>query len=75
MDGRQPGRRPHWLSSHHLAVEHLDDTWGAGGEFGGVGGDDERGLALGAEGEEQCDDFVAGVRVEVAGRFGRPGAA
>ena len=66
-------RRPCPL--HHLPIKHLDDARGAGGQFGGVRGDDERGLAFGAEGEQEFDDLVAGVGVEVAGRLGRPGAA
>src|SRR3954471_5426270 len=64
--GKEFGLR---LSSRDLAVDELHNAWSARGEVGVVRRNNKRRVPFGAQGEKQFHDFVASVRVEVAGRL------
>ena len=52
-----------------MAIDELDDAGGALGDFGVVGGDEESGVAFGANFSEEIEDVAAGVGIEVASGF------
>lgn len=65
------GLEPLRSSGRDTPINEVENSRSARSDFGVVGGDDQRGLSFGAQGEEEFDNFFTGVRIEVAGGFVR----